>query len=472
MKKHCLLLLIFCVYTVIAFGQYKPSFGFSFSADTAGVKVSAVFDPGPAKVAGLLANDIIISLGDKKLQGKTIEEAAKIFSSNVDAYPKFILKRKGKTISLIIEKQVDYLIDKKCLSGNCKDGEGTAWYPHKDKLSVGQWKHGMWVGGTEYYTTTGKADARAVILRVGKMDGGDFTGRKWVGYFGKNYWLEYDNNSLDYPSGEMKAYTAAVDGALAFEGKFYKGIPEGDFIFYQHNEGLKINFYWKDYQVPYGYQVFRLSDGVEIANRVVRTSSEQGLVFTGGFSMGNKDEYTLKDVYSLKDAEEKYATQKRLTDAGPVVTSPVYNPEPTNTGNNGNNNNNNNNTGDGTTLTEIVEKIIKENSGQKLVTKKYFDFVSSPSFGTEWVGVNVFLDEKRFYSVVVIVSGGNRAGIEPTNANPVTQESYNGKIGFYRIINQIWVSGAGGAKLHIVPYLDGKNDQTVTGMVLIFEKVE
>jgi hypothetical protein len=105
-----------------------------------------------------------------------------------------------------------------------------------------------------------------------------------------------------------------------------------------------------------------------------------------------------------------------------------------------------------------------------LYTTEYFDYETTPNTSRVWKGVNVFLPWKRTFSVIVVVKGGNKAGMDAACATALSAEVSQQENGYYKIV-QVWASPNGACALHVAPY-HSENSGKVSGAVLVYEIVK
>jgi len=86
-------------------GTYE-GIGVRISIDSEGnIYIYEVFDNSPASNAGLLANDIILSINDESVIGKTTEDASNIIKKSKDAKIKMKIKRNEEELTFELERK-------------------------------------------------------------------------------------------------------------------------------------------------------------------------------------------------------------------------------------------------------------------------------------------------------------------------------------------------------------------------------
>ena len=189
----------------------QKGYGFSYKFLNDSLKVDRVFENSPAAKAGIKTNDLIEKINGTSIKGKTKEGIAGLIGERDKT--NFTIKRGKQMLNISASKALTAQYDRKCLKGDCINGEGKALLLTENRIYEGGFINGAPSGKVKIYSADNKL-----------MFDGNIVNGRWEGE-GKYY---YDNgeekNAGIYKNGEfIEGFTYYQNGKIFSKGKYEKG---------------------------------------------------------------------------------------------------------------------------------------------------------------------------------------------------------------------------------------------------------
>lgn len=355
MIRLFLFLLSFQV-SISVYSQQK-SYGFSYKFINDSLKVNKVFDNSPAAKVGIKANDFVEKINDTYTKGSNIENISALLGASDKA--NFIIKRGKQTFTLTATKALTTTYDRKCLSGNCLNGEGKAILFTENRIYESTFINGIPSGKTKVFTTDNKLIFDGSYSNNNAEGEGKtyytngeerFSGIFKNGEFVEGFWY-YDNGKI-YCSGKfisgnlvsgyykttyrgkpvflfcdkiegfgtdkLKFYgnvtrRADVPGGVIVSKGYYDGVwKHGWFDEYEYENDAKYVLHYNQGAIwPGDAKIFRISDGKQIAERVMfpRNATNYGNEIEGGsFKFADKTLYVgaIDKYHTIDELKKEY----------------------------------------------------------------------------------------------------------------------------------------------------------------------
>lgn len=354
--KKTLLLTILLILSLSQYAQQK-GFGFAYKYVNDSLKVISVLENSPAAKAGIKNNDLIEKLNGVSVKGNTITGIADILNKSDKVT--LLIKRGIQALTISASKALTTTYDRKCISGDCINGQGKALLYNMNRIVEGKFENGLPTGKVKVYKLNNILYYEGVLVDYNAEGEGKYyydNGEEWLvgqfkngeiadgfvyykdgkiyskgkyvngklisGYFkttyrGKPVFL-FCNKIENFDTDNVKFYgdvirRADVPGGVIVSKGNYDGVwKHGWFEEYEYENDAKFLIHYNQGAIwPGDAKLYRITDGKQIAERVMfpRNATNFGQQIEGGsFKFADKTLYVgaIDKYHTIAELKKEY----------------------------------------------------------------------------------------------------------------------------------------------------------------------